>query len=171
MPIKIKLVRDKVVSRMEAEGLKVEYYIADESQKPVLFNMKIREECEEVIADPSPEECGDVMQAAYEIAKLHGFDMYQIESTRLLQEAEGRSVEMHIEDEKNYPRLLNMKLRETCEEVIANPHLNELANVVAVIYAIAKLRNHTQQEIEYARHLKYQENGGFEKGHVVTFRT
>lgn len=87
-----------------------------------------------------------------------------------LMEADDEKVDMYIADEKDFPVLLNMKLREECEEAISNPCLEEFADVVEVIYAMAKLQGFDMHQIETARHLKVIEKGSFEKRQVVTFR-
>ncbi|MFI5992439.1 nucleoside triphosphate pyrophosphohydrolase [Streptomyces sp. NPDC051362] len=72
------------------------------------------------------------------------------------------------------PILLRMKLAEEAGEVIqASPSglLEELADVIEVVHAIAALHGHTPADVERARVAKAAARGGFAHGFVMQLPT
>lgn len=61
-------------------------------------------------------------------------------------------------------RLLNEKLQEEVDEYIASNEIEELADIMEVIYSILHNRGMTVGELETMRLKKKEERGGFSKG-------
>ena len=61
-------------------------------------------------------------------------------------------------------RLLNEKLQEEVDEYIASNEIEELADIMEVIYSILHNRGVTVGELETMRLKKKEERGGFSKG-------
>jgi predicted house-cleaning noncanonical NTP pyrophosphatase (MazG superfamily) len=72
----------------------------------------------------------------------------QVASTRILDESE--AVEALVE-----------KLGEELDEFVRDRNLEELADLLEVIYALAGLLGHSTEELEAVRGRKEQERGGF----------
>jgi predicted house-cleaning noncanonical NTP pyrophosphatase (MazG superfamily) len=68
-----------------------------------------------------------------------------------------------LEDDVEYLQALLQKDIEEGLELAQNPSLDELADKLEVIYAIAKTRGYTPQQIEQARVEKAKNRGGFDK--------
>lgn len=66
-------------------------------------------------------------------------------------------------DEKNYTLELEKKLLEEANEYIADKTAEELADILEVIYALAKLKGVSKEELEEIRLKKYEKRGGFSK--------
>ncbi|MCX5528985.1 nucleoside triphosphate pyrophosphohydrolase [Streptomyces sp. NBC_00006] len=68
------------------------------------------------------------------------------------------------------PVLLRMKLAEECVEAIdasLDGLLEELADVLEVVHALAGLHGHSLAELEQARAAKATTRGGFKQGFVL----
>lgn len=66
-----------------------------------------------------------------------------------------------IHDPDEYLELLHAKLAEEAAELRETPNLEELADVLEVLYAIATQIDATPQQIENSRMRKAAERGGF----------
>ena len=75
----------------------------------------------------------------------------------------GESASYHVADEIEYAEALKDKLREEVEEFLADESIEELADVLEVIDAIAALKGYTSKEIASVRQRKNAERGGFSK--------
>ena len=60
--------------------------------------------------------------------------------------------------------LLNRKLQEEIDEYIASNDIEELADIIEVIYGILHNKGVTVEELESIRLKKKKERGGFSKG-------
>ena len=65
-------------------------------------------------------------------------------------------------DDVNYFSALNKKLTEEVSEYLENYNIEELADIVEVIYAIVKFKGINLSEFEDLRLKKYNERGGFD---------
>ncbi|QNB46709.1 phosphoribosyl-ATP pyrophosphohydrolase [Thermanaerosceptrum fracticalcis] len=66
-------------------------------------------------------------------------------------------------DEAIYKKLLDEKLGEELQEYICNDNVEELADIVEVIYAILDYKKVTIEEFERIRLKKAEERGGFKE--------
>ncbi|MGC6174074.1 phosphoribosyl-ATP pyrophosphohydrolase [Lacrimispora sp. 38-1] len=78
-------------------------------------------------------------------------------------EREGRKAKYHILSEEEYLAALDEKLLEEVEEYQEDKSLEEMADVLEVLYAICKARGYTEEELEVKRREKFIKRGGFEK--------
>lgn len=66
-------------------------------------------------------------------------------------------------DTDTYIRYLDQKLNEELEEYQADKSLEELADLLEVMYAVVRARGYTTEELERVRKQKAEKRGGFEK--------
>ncbi len=78
-------------------------------------------------------------------------------------EAEGRIVKYRILDNDEYKQELNKKLQEEVKEYLEDNNIEELADIVEVIYGILNFMNVSIQEFEKVRINKQERRGAFEK--------
>ena len=76
-------------------------------------------------------------------------------------EAAGKKPVTHILDEAAYLDELDRKLNEECAEYQESKSLEELADMLEVMYAIAEARGYSVAELEAIREKKAAERGGF----------
>lgn len=75
----------------------------------------------------------------------------------------GQRCETEILDREAYLTLLDEKLGEELAEYQADKSLEELADLLEVIYAVAQARGHSLEALESCRREKAAQRGGFEK--------
>lgn len=78
-------------------------------------------------------------------------------------ESSGRTPVIRTLDDTEYLTELDRKLNEECAEYQADKSLEELADMLEVIYAIAEARGHSPEELERVRAEKAAKRGGFKK--------
>ena len=78
-------------------------------------------------------------------------------------EASGCKVKKHIADDREYWSALRLKLAEELGEFLEKPSLEELADMIDVIYAIADFKFGGVRKLENVRKAKVEKRGGFEK--------
>ena len=80
----------------------------------------------------------------------------------IIEAAEKKPV-THILDEASYFAELDRKLNEECVEYQESKSLEELADMLEVMYAIAEARGYSVAELETVRKKKAAERGAFQK--------
>ena len=78
-------------------------------------------------------------------------------------ESSGRTPVIRTLDDTEYLTELDRKLNEECAEYQADKNLEELADMLEVIYAIAEARGYSVAELEQVRAEKAAKRGGFKK--------
>ena len=78
-------------------------------------------------------------------------------------QAKGAACETEILSDADYLRLLDAKLDEELTEYHQDQNLEELADLMEVIYACAKARGYTVAELESVRAEKAAKRGGFDR--------
>lgn len=78
-------------------------------------------------------------------------------------EGEGRKVNYIILDDKDYRKELNKKLQEEVKEYLEDNNVEELADIVEVIYGILNSMNVSIEDFEKVRMDKKEKRGAFEK--------
>ncbi|MBQ2669122.1 MAG: nucleoside triphosphate pyrophosphohydrolase [Clostridia bacterium] len=78
-------------------------------------------------------------------------------------EASGNSCVTNILSDDAYLRMIDAKLDEELAEYHKDQNIEELADLIEVIYAAAIARGHTLEELEKARAEKAEKRGGFRK--------
>ena len=77
--------------------------------------------------------------------------------------ASGKSCITEILDDDEYLRMVDAKLDEELSEYHADQNIEELADLIEVIYAAAVARGYSLEELESVRAEKARKRGGFEK--------
>ena len=78
-------------------------------------------------------------------------------------EASGKTCEMEILSDEEYLRMLDKKLDEELAEYHQEQNIEELADLLEVLYATAKVRGYSIEELEHVRIEKQKACGGFDK--------
>lgn len=78
-------------------------------------------------------------------------------------EAFGKSCVTEILSDADYLELLDAKLDEELAEYHKDQNIEELADLLEVIYAAAKARGYTLEQLEVVRAEKARKRGAFEK--------
>lgn len=79
-------------------------------------------------------------------------------------EASGKRCTVETVEGKELIKLLNQKLQEEVDEYIASNDVEELADIMEVIYSILHNKGIAIEELESIRLGKKEERGGFSKG-------
>lgn len=77
--------------------------------------------------------------------------------------ADGRIAKYRILDENEYRQELNKKLQEEVKEYLEDNNVEELADIVEIIYGILNSMNVSIKEFEKIRINKQEKRGAFEK--------
>jgi len=78
-------------------------------------------------------------------------------------EADGKTAEIEILGDSEYRRCLDEKLGEELKEYLESGSIEELADILEVIYALVDLNGTSREEFERLRAEKDTDRGGFEK--------
>ena len=78
-------------------------------------------------------------------------------------EASGKSCVTEILSDEAYLRLLDAKLDEELAEYHSDQNIEELADLLEVIYAAAMARGYTLEQLESVRAAKAEKRGAFAK--------
>lgn len=78
-------------------------------------------------------------------------------------EAQGNSCVTEVLSDEAYLRMLDAKLDEELAEYHQDQNLEELADLLEVIFAAAEARGYTREQLEEIRAKKAEERGGFAK--------
>ena len=78
-------------------------------------------------------------------------------------EKAGKKAYTHILSEEEYMTELDKKLNEECAEYQADKSIEELADMLEVMYAIAEARGWSVSELEAVRREKAEKRGAFER--------
>ena len=78
-------------------------------------------------------------------------------------ESSGRTCVTEILSDEDYLKMLDAKLDEELAEYHQDQNLEELADLMEVIYACAKARGYTVAELESVRAEKAAKRGGFDR--------
>lgn len=78
-------------------------------------------------------------------------------------EKSGKKFVIDVMDEEVYKIELNKKLMEEVQEYLENESVEEIADILEVIYSILKLKGVTIEEVEHIRKQKKATRGGFDQ--------
>ena len=78
-------------------------------------------------------------------------------------EASGKTCEIEILSDKEYLEMLDKKLDEELAEYHQEQNIEELADLLEVLYATAKAKGYSIEELEQVRVEKQKARGGFDK--------
>ena len=74
---------------------------------------------------------------------------------------QGRTPITHIADDDEYYHKLKAKLQEEVEEFVKSNHLDELADLLEVVYTICEYKGMSRDELNGLRKKKNEERGKF----------
>lgn len=77
--------------------------------------------------------------------------------------ADGKKPITRILDNNEYLRELDMKLNEEIAEYQADKSIEEMADVLEVLFALCEARGHSVEELMEVRNVKREKRGGFEQ--------
>lgn len=76
-------------------------------------------------------------------------------------EADGKKCTIEILSDEDYLKMLDAKLDEELAEYHKDQNLEELADLLEVLYAATQARGYTIEELEHTRAKKAEKRGGF----------
>jgi len=82
-------------------------------------------------------------------------------------EADGRKCDIRLADKSEHYELLEAKLQEEVKEFLEDKNLEELADVMEVLFALADNLGYSEEELLRKREEKKEERGGFKEGIVL----
>jgi len=82
-------------------------------------------------------------------------------------EDSGKKCEIHIANEEEHYNLLEAKLQEEVQEFLTDKNLEELADVMEVLFGLADSLGFSEEELLRKREEKKEERGGFKEGIVL----
>ena len=82
-------------------------------------------------------------------------------------EASGKSFDVHYAKKEDLLPLLETKLKEEVSEYLQDKNLEELADVMEVLFGLANALGYSEEDLINKRTEKKELRGGFEKGIVL----
>lgn len=82
-------------------------------------------------------------------------------------EADGKICEVEIAPKDNRTKLLEAKLMEEVNEYLEDKNLEELADVMEVLFGLAHNLGYSEEDLVKKREEKLLERGGFKEGIVL----
>lgn len=82
-------------------------------------------------------------------------------------EKDGKKYEVSIADKENHFELLQTKLNEEVGEFLQDKNLEELADIMEVLFGLAKNLGFSEEDLIKKRMEKKDKRGGFDKGIVL----
>lgn len=81
----------------------------------------------------------------------------------IIRNNDGKDPKIHFAGEEEYWEKLKEKIFEEVNEFLESENKEELADILEVIYAIAKFKEYNIEDIENIRKIKAETRGGFDK--------
>ncbi|GLC31682.1 nucleoside triphosphate pyrophosphohydrolase [Clostridium omnivorum] len=82
-------------------------------------------------------------------------------------EAQGNKYDIRIADKEEHYKLLEAKLQEEVKEFVGGKNLEELADVMEVLYGLADNLGYSEEDLNNKRIEKREKRGGFKEGVVL----
>lgn len=82
-------------------------------------------------------------------------------------EKDGKQCEVEIADQKSIQMLLEEKMIEEFNEYLEDKNLEELADMLEVVFGLAHSLGYSEEDLIEKRNKKLAERGGFKKGIVL----
>jgi len=76
---------------------------------------------------------------------------------------DGSEFDTHIADKKEYTKELEKKLLEEVSEYLTDKNIEELADVMEVLFALGENLGYTEEDLIEARNVKRDNRGGFKE--------
>ena len=78
-------------------------------------------------------------------------------------EKDGKTCKTRVLSDGEFLEKLNAKLQEEVAEYLQSGEVEELADILEVVYALARVKGHDTQQLEDIRVEKARKNGAFEQ--------
>jgi len=109
-------------------------------------------------------ECGQIAsQSCKELQRMSSYNKLVRDKIPEIIKADGKECETRVLDDKEYLLSLNKKLDEELREYYETESIDELADMVEVIFAIVGQYGISIEEFEKLRLSKRQKRGGFDQ--------
>jgi predicted house-cleaning noncanonical NTP pyrophosphatase (MazG superfamily) len=82
-------------------------------------------------------------------------------------EATGKKFDIRKADREEHYKLLEVKLEEEVKEFLEDKNLEELADIMEVLFGLAENMGYSESDLVQKRLEKKKERGGFEKGIIL----
>ncbi|OAA91081.1 nucleoside triphosphate pyrophosphohydrolase [Clostridium ljungdahlii] len=82
-------------------------------------------------------------------------------------EAAGKKFDVRKADKEEHYKLLEVKLEEEVKEFLEDKNLEELADVMEVIFGLAENLGYSEEDLMKVRLQKKEKRGGFKEGIVL----
>ena len=82
-------------------------------------------------------------------------------------EANGKKCDVEVVEKEELAELLELKLQEEVNEYLADKNLEELADVMEVLFSLAANLGYSEEDLLKKREEKLKARGGFKKGIVL----
>lgn len=82
-------------------------------------------------------------------------------------EAQGNKYDIKIANKEEHYKLLEVKLQEEVKEFLEDKNLEELADIMEVLYGLADNLGYSEEALNNKRMEKREERGGFAEGIVL----
>jgi predicted house-cleaning noncanonical NTP pyrophosphatase (MazG superfamily) len=82
-------------------------------------------------------------------------------------EASGKKFETRVASKEEHAEFLEKKLHEEVNEFIEDKNLDELADIMEVVFGLARNLGYSEEDLNRKRDEKKEERGGFEEGIVL----
>ena len=99
---------------------------------------------------------------------IHTYDKLVRDKIPEIIEASGKTYHAYVMEDEEYARRLGEKLGEEAAEFLASRDVEELADILEVVYALAAHKGYTREQLEAIRLEKAQQRGGFDKRLCLT---
>jgi len=86
-----------------------------------------------------------------------------------LVEKNKQQAQFHIADKEEYFQHLKQKLQEEVSEFLEDNTVEELVDIIEVLYALAEYKNTSQHQLETLRKKKADERGIFSKRLIIEY--
>lgn len=97
------------------------------------------------------------------VIHMIGYDKLIRDKIPEIIESSGKKCVIEVMDDDTYLKYLDQKLDEELAEYQADKSLEELADLLEVMYAVAEARGLSIEELEELRRAKAEKRGGFKK--------
>jgi predicted house-cleaning noncanonical NTP pyrophosphatase (MazG superfamily) len=81
--------------------------------------------------------------------------------------ATGKKCDIRIADKEEHYKLLEAKLQEEVQEFLEDKNLEELADIMEVLYGLADSLGYSEGQLAAKRIDKFEDRGGFKEGIVL----
>lgn len=151
-----KLVRDRILQKLENDGFTVHYKVLSHDQKKKALQMKLIEEIDELLKAQSKGEVLEELCDLYDVLEAI-FDQYDLQNLLYIEESFSTET-----IQKLHLNLLEVaKIVQSTGEI---PH-----NILGILPAISQVFNINNQELHEARTHKHEKVGEFKNGIFIKY--